>query len=264
MKAPINWYYFRAWDTNFSVARLADILLRQGHAAEALAPVLWCLNLQKLWPIRGAELSMLSMFTVYVCPCYVVHHLVTHHGNSLRQSPCCAMCSQVAKSNLGKSIPGARQVLIDSLILPTEKTHVCSLLEIPPEKPTYLMSPWSHVCIIQQLLRLWGVSMPCTYWPRQSWRHQPPRQRSCKAILRNTEIRLIFISITFNQNQNVSKSLSILESWCVYVPLVFFRFAESCFFCLIELYRPRRSSVKELAMHGSWVWPNKHLPLCKI
>ena len=38
----------------------------------------------------------------------------------------------------------------------------------------------------------------------------------------------------------------------------------SCFFCLIELRRPRRSSVKELAMPGSWVWPNKHLPLCKI
>lgn len=36
------------------------------------------------------------------------------------------------------------------------------------------------------------------------------------------------------------------------------------FFCLIELRRPRRSSVKELAMPGSWVWPNKHLPLCKI
>ena len=52
------------------------------------------------------------MFTVYVCPCYVVHPLVTHHGNSLRQSPCCAMCSQVAKSNLGKSIPGAWQILI--------------------------------------------------------------------------------------------------------------------------------------------------------
>ena len=146
------------------------------------------------------------------------------------------------------------------------------------------MTPWRHVCITQQLCHSApsvGVSMPCTYWPRRSWRHQPPRQRSCKKLSSSEtkkelswtfpKFSKIFFKVYVPKFFQNSKSFQIfiqifIQAWNPDVSMFhwFFSFRRIIFFRLIELRRPRRSSVKELAMPGSWVWPNKHLPLCKI
>ncbi len=84
------------------------------------------------------------------------------------------------------------------------------------------MSSWSHVCITQQLRRLWGVSMPCTSWARQWWRLQPRRQRSSKAIF-SKKIRWTFISIaSIALKIKMFRIFINLQSWCVDVRLVFF------------------------------------------
>ena len=118
----------------------------------------------------------------------------------------------------------SQQLCGDSLILPTvnhnhllKKTMSSCCLNLMFD---VLMKPR---CITQQLRRLWGVSMPCTCWQRQWWRHQPRRQRSSKAIFRSKKISWTFISIaSIAFKIKMFRIFINLQSWRVYVRLVFF------------------------------------------
>ena len=239
------------------------------------------------------------MFTVYVCPCYVVHPLVTHHGNSLRQSPCCAMCSQVAKSNLGKSIPGAWQILITrALWRLVDSAHCISWITTSFWKKMMFCVWKNHKNVNHNLSVLFELDNLDIWCPKMTPPFASPKHPTtlplcafcrslnamyllAKAVMKTSaseaeilkkairnkkeDKKFCFQHFVF-QNHPKSKcfqifiNLGIMMCLCSIGFLVFHHHV----FCLIELYRPRRSSVKELAMHGSWVWPNKHLPLCKI